>query len=164
MRSRFSSARKLLNLLEHELRRYCNQEVTGRSFLIAGHRGSGKTTLVYGTFQRVLEEIGREDTRQLRPLLVLLQGPNLLPSPEENNAASAAKAEGEAATKDPRPSEMENVLIQITLGLYRSLAQEFTRCFQRVKLGGRFVGLLAFYEGIELPAQFELELQINTPA
>ena len=32
--------------LLHELRRYCNLEISGRSFLVAGHRGSGKTTLV----------------------------------------------------------------------------------------------------------------------
>jgi hypothetical protein len=138
-----------LDLLEHELRRYCNQEVNGRSFLIAGHRGSGKTTLVYGAFQRVLEEMGDGDARQLRPLLVLLQGPNLLPSPEETNA-SVAKADGDAVAKDPRVSEMENVLIHITLGLYRSLAQEFTGCFRRVQ------GLFDKY--LEFPAQFELEL------
>ena len=32
--------------LKQELRRYCDGEINGRSMLIAGHRGSGKTTTV----------------------------------------------------------------------------------------------------------------------
>ncbi|MCB9852248.1 MAG: hypothetical protein H6819_04065 [Phycisphaerales bacterium] len=35
-----------LDVFERELKRYCRGEVEGRSFLVAGHRGAGKTTLV----------------------------------------------------------------------------------------------------------------------
>ena len=109
-----------MRLLAHELGRYCRQEVTGRSFLIAGHRGSGKTTLVQGGFQQVLDQMAAEDTRDrssLRPLLILLQGPNLLPGPPELEvtAAAATNAVGDVITSAGPSSEMENVLIQITL-------------------------------------------------
>ena len=33
-----------LRILKQELLRYCDGKVSGRSFLVAGHRGSGKTT------------------------------------------------------------------------------------------------------------------------
>lgn len=82
----------VLMVLQQEMIRYCEQRVAGRSFLIAGHRGAGKTTLVQGAFQQVRAArnqaaerfalSGREElvANRLRPLLVLLQGPNLLPA------------------------------------------------------------------------------------
>src|SRR6185312_7095483 len=72
-------------LLHDELARYCRQEVNGRSFLISGHRGSGKTTIVSHAFERVLREFESSirdltaNERLLRPLLVTLHGPSLLP-------------------------------------------------------------------------------------
>jgi len=77
-----------------EMRRYVREEVAGRAFLISGHRGAGKTTLV----QRVVDDLGDELFRDLtktsvppagptqpslarrpqRPLLVKLHGPSLL--------------------------------------------------------------------------------------
>ncbi|WP_334387185.1 hypothetical protein [Bradyrhizobium sp. AZCC 2262] len=77
-----------------EMRRYVREEVAGRAFLISGHRGAGKTTLV----QRVIDDLGDELFRDLtktsvpaasptqpslarrpqRPLLVKLHGPSLL--------------------------------------------------------------------------------------
>jgi hypothetical protein len=74
-----SSARQTLL---HELRQYCKGYIRGRSFLIAGHRGAGKTTMVLNAFQVVLQECN-EGKFDLRPLLVLLQGPSLLPNPDE---------------------------------------------------------------------------------
>src|SRR5262245_51405405 len=73
-------------LLRQELRRYCAGDVNGRSFLISGHRGAGKTTLVASAFLSVLAESndnrGAYDKVQLlRPLYVSLHGPNLLPDP-----------------------------------------------------------------------------------
>jgi hypothetical protein len=142
-----------LNLLVHELRHYCNQELTGRSFLIAGHRGSGKTTLVHAALQQVLEVVTEADRNGaaasrpgLRPLLVLLQGPNLLPGPVERKIELA--------------SEMEHILIQITLGLYRSLAHEFAKSFRDQLLipAPWRRGLPLLDERLELAAQFELDL------
>ena len=80
-----------MRLLEHELRRYCEQKVAGRSFLISGHRGAGKTTLIQGAFQQLSAESRQLEDRvllsrdwmtgpaPLRPLFVPLLGPNLLP-------------------------------------------------------------------------------------
>jgi Flp pilus assembly CpaF family ATPase len=58
--SRFSRERQPLiesdayRHLVHELRRYCSREIAGRSFLIAGHRGAGKTTLVSSALEALL--------------------------------------------------------------------------------------------------------------
>ncbi len=221
-----------LRLLRRELNRYCYQMVSGRSFLIAGHRGAGKTTLVQGAFHHELgviqqdeeqtttlrlgEEVRvlrEEQERRLRPLLVLLQGPNLLPptspskppeppppaavnpqialvvkvegatqggqkseevkAPEpakapEAGVKEAPKADPVAKTPDQNecsPSEsarqIETVLIQITLALYRALADEFARCYAlRVPEYVRLTGSRGFAAGqlLELAAKFELDL------
>src|SRR5262245_44187171 len=76
-----------LRLLTYELRRYCAGEVNGRSFLISGHRGAGKTTLVNGAFMKVLADSQRNPREMLRPLFVPLHGPNLLPDPRRRGTA-----------------------------------------------------------------------------
>ncbi len=43
--------------LEDAMRRYVSGEVSGRSFLIAGHRGAGTTTLVRRVAERITDEI-----------------------------------------------------------------------------------------------------------
>jgi Cdc6-like AAA superfamily ATPase len=43
-------------LLEQELRSYRDQKIRGRSFLIAGHRGAGKTSLVSNALREVQDE------------------------------------------------------------------------------------------------------------
>ena len=86
-------------LLRQELRRYCAGDVNGRSFLISGHRGAGKTTLVASAFLSVLgNSQGRgdhPDVQLLRPLYVPLHGPNLLPGP--GRAKPAAKVSNTGA-------------------------------------------------------------------
>lgn len=67
------------------LRRYLDGEINGRSFLISGHRGSGKTTLVLHAVWELQKEARPSS---LRPLLVRLQGPDLLPDPEVLRAAA----------------------------------------------------------------------------
>jgi hypothetical protein len=100
-----------LRMLKQELRRYCDQKVSGRSFLVAGHRGSGKTTLVQGSIQETNSEItsdwstrllsgdpDRSEAVTMRPLFILLQGPNLLPAetaePQSAQHDKAAKPDG----------------------------------------------------------------------
>jgi hypothetical protein len=65
-------------LLRQELERYCFGTITGRSFLIAGHRGSGKTTLVNSAFLETWKKRER-GTDMLRPIYVPLHGPALFP-------------------------------------------------------------------------------------
>jgi hypothetical protein len=107
--------------LTRELTRYVKGEVPGRSFLIAGHRGAGKTTLV----RQVVEDLNRsiidkavetanarnvDKSRmfvQQRPLLVKLHGPSLLPAmpktkqadPAPKKPATANLASGRAKPK-----------------------------------------------------------------
>jgi hypothetical protein len=109
-----------------EMRRYVREEVAGRAFLISGHRGAGKTTLV----QRVVDDLGDELFRDLtkisvpaagatqpslahrpqRPLLVKLHGPSLLadelprPGGGEKSAQELpqTKANGATTTSDAK--------------------------------------------------------------
>src|SRR5437762_10337814 len=102
--SRLSSDPPLLirsnavGLLTHELRRYCKREISGRSFLIAGHRGAGKTTLVLNACQEIVKE-SVDGRFPLRPLLVMLQGPNLLPNEEDELPMAEDVGRPDAATK-----------------------------------------------------------------
>src|SRR5881296_602342 len=87
-------------LLSEELRRYCNEMIGGRSFLIAGHRGAGKTTVVAKAFLDVLRESDGEKTR-LRPLYVLMHGPSLFPSDD------TGEVEPDEAKKDDKTPKSE---------------------------------------------------------
>ncbi|QGZ59472.1 hypothetical protein [Paraburkholderia acidiphila] len=99
-------------ILEHELRRYCNGQIQGRSFLIAGHRGAGKTTMVADVVHRLMLESKAKRTR-MRPLLVVLHGPSLFLSLSElsdddidGDAASApATAQGQQIAGRAEPDE-----------------------------------------------------------
>ena len=175
-----------LRRLTQELRGYCRGHHEGRSILIAGHRGAGKTTLVHAAMLEVLreQEVAEQDQaerdpheRQLRaaerlclalassggnptedafdrPMLVLLQGPALLP-PLSVAAPAAVPAQALATTPTPAPTVVlaltapaapapaappparphpteesaEMALRSITLALYRAAAREFSRRF-----------------------------------
>ncbi|HEX8696226.1 MAG TPA: hypothetical protein VF746_27660 [Longimicrobium sp.] len=83
-------------VLQDEMRRYCEGQTRGRSFLVAGHRGSGKTTMVEHAFLDLWKEYAKANAT-IRPLRVLLPGPSLLgeaaaaPRPADGRAAGAAK-------------------------------------------------------------------------
>jgi hypothetical protein len=148
-----------VGLLTHELRRYCNREVSGRSFLIAGHRGAGKTTLVLNACQEIFKE-SIERRVPLRPLLVMLQGPNLLPNEEDELPVAE---DGDMTKVAPKKiSPMENVLRQITLGLYRALAREVSQAFRRhavsLASGPKSAASVPTGELVEFAAALELEL------
>ena len=59
-----------------DLERYVRGDISGISFLVSGHRGAGKTTMVHGAIEEVLR---RTMTQQhsSRPLLIRLNGPDL---------------------------------------------------------------------------------------
>ena len=121
--------------LTRELRAYVQGEIRGRSFLIAAHRGVGKTSLIL----RAVDDLARERLRSAmvaagdtagevhhfapqRPLLVKLHGSALLTSasPEPSLAPSPRLS--------PRPSA-EGALQQIAIALYRALAREIAEAF-----------------------------------
>lgn len=161
-------------LLLHELRRYRDEMIRGRSFLIAGHRGAGKTTVVLDAVHQVEQE-SRRDNLPRRPLLVLLHGPNLLPNiadeqPALSRAEAASPADPSVGSREAaRPIDervvlgrTQNALIQITLGLYRALAKELGSSFrQQVALRAAQEGAVLrprTAELLELSTQLDLEL------
>jgi hypothetical protein len=66
------AGKRLLEIIE----RYCNREIAGRSVLIAGHRGAGKTTVIRSAIQDLR---GRPYLQKsVVPLYVQIHGPDLL--------------------------------------------------------------------------------------
>jgi hypothetical protein len=131
-------------LLIQELRRYCRREITGRSFLISGHRGAGKTTLVNSAILESWKESERSGT-QGRPLFVPIHGPSLF---------RMAGGKDSAAPLDPASEE---VLKQTILCLHRAVAHEVASAFRR-----RVIETAPTErqrrEGLELAAQLAVEL------
>jgi hypothetical protein len=135
-------------VLSEDMRRYCRGRIAGRSFLISGHRGAGKTTLVASAFLEA-RRISQGDPSMRRPLLVQLNGPGLLPDVKPRPAAQAsivwdtsAGAAASTSQKDEPPkhgdtvdAEAQSALEQITLCLYRALAREAATSFRERVLG-----------------------------
>ncbi len=100
-----------------ELRRYTLEEVGGRSFLIAGHRGAGKTALVVQAVETLrneriqlsvsadLNSVSRRGRLQ-RPLLVKLAAHSLIAAPPKLRKPEADKpADGkDKDAKDGKPA------------------------------------------------------------
>jgi len=148
-------------LLAQELRLYCQSWINGRSFLISGHRGAGKTTMVHQAFLRVWDE-SRHQRDSLRPLLVPLHGPNLLPArpakPARGTTAETMKEPGGDTAETEKPkSETQIALEQITLGIYQALAKETSARF-RERIREAPLKMLVRRERLELAAQLEVEL------
>ena len=144
----------------------------GRSFLISGHRGSGKTSLTL----RAVEEVWRSALQKslgwgeppVRPLLVKVHGPSLLkdrglptlpaapPPPATTPVTPAGAAVAPPALPPPPAQEAKQddrshgALVQLTIALYRALAAEAAESFARhVEAAG---------DAVELAGQLQLEL------
>lgn len=164
--------------LYRDLRAYIRQEVTGRSFLIAGHRGSGKTTTVHRAIARLAEQCLRESQNAdgfkvgqraplQRPLLVKLVGNSLIADPPKlKEAEKPAPAAGTAAagpapapppqTGNPAPKVLaEGALVHLTIALYRALAAELASAYAVHALDGVEEGR---EERLEMAAQLAFEL------
>lgn len=171
--------------LYRDLERYTSGQIQGRSYLIAGHRGSGKTMLVHKTVEDLLRDSAH---REHRPLFVRLHGPDLLPplkkkpvAPDEAHEEGAAKGkprgqhkgeqkkpgaaeeeaggaeEKEADPEDERADgELKIVLRQMTKSLFRAVTEEYRRCYRELALG-RPEGLER-NQLLEVASQFDLEL------
>lgn len=100
-------------LLHDELERHIAREINGRSFLIAGHRGAGKTMLVQAVIDDIRNDIFKEAEEQgrinkrvaivQRPVLVRIYGPTLLGDPTAPAVDVAAKTPQQQP--DPKASE-----------------------------------------------------------
>src|SRR5687767_11869001 len=95
-------------MLEQELRAYRDDKFRGRSFLIAGHRGAGKTSLVTYALKVLEGEALTPNTLNPRRFLkILIHGPSLLPTDDKLDAAAAAQkqtaAENGKSKTDTKP-------------------------------------------------------------
>jgi len=180
-------------LLKNEMRRYCDGEVKGRSFLIAGHRGAGKTTMVDNT---VLELARRAlNGPGMKPLPVYLLGPLLLEDKKLDDDGHPATTTGTTAkpaglgSSDPRVSLavnvtgasvsvapaktaaveeeklMTKVLIQVVLAIHQAVSTEFVEQFRRLALTSpaQHPGDARAAELRELAARFAIELTEGPP-
>jgi hypothetical protein len=120
-RSHFMRA-EAFKVLASAMDLYVLGQLPGRSFLIAGHRGAGKTSLVQRAVAeqrddalRTLLDYTENNQRDLltarglrRPLLVKLHGPSLvasdLPRPGGGEPARSADGSGKAATAPAQPA------------------------------------------------------------
>jgi len=103
------------DILAAALRRYLRDEIPGQSFLIAGHRGAGKTALVSEVVEAVTDDIFEEwdvwaqqraggkspspPRERQRPLLVKLHGPSLVGMESTDPGGSS---DGKAAEATPK--------------------------------------------------------------
>ncbi len=163
VRNAQSDAGRVLKL---ELMRYCRGEVHGRSFLVAGHRGAGKTMMVADALDKVLRQSRHPGEQLLRPLPIFLHGPSLFEA-EATEPAKAGDTPRRARRREP-PAEATDVqaqarvaLKQIILGIHRAVVKEFTRAYrQRLVEGPGMLqpSPLPREDLAELAAQFEIEL------
>ena len=114
--------------LEEELERYVKQEVNGRSFLVAGNRGSGKTTAVLAAVQAVYRR--QNEHNEPRPLLVHMHGPSLMEGsvgPEEDGSTTTR-------TADKLPPQVLALLREVSSSLYLALVEEMVRRFRKPRV------------------------------
>ncbi|MCB9745794.1 MAG: hypothetical protein H6740_24680 [Alphaproteobacteria bacterium] len=134
--------------LRRELYRYTCGEILGRSALIAGHRGSGKTTLVLQALQEVRGDLKGQGRR---PLLVRIAGPSLLlEGPDE-----AEEPEGSVVADD-----VGRVLERVTMVLVQAVADEVhTEMQRRIRQRGPDPGQHSARELSELAARLRVALE-----
>lgn len=152
------------DLLLDEMRRYRDADPAsrrGRSLLVAGHRGAGKTYLVESALAITEADPppASETPATLRRLLrVDVHGPTLLGGAgDAAGGGGAARSEGGAAPGDD--PMVKAALEQIVLSLYRGLVGEVTRRY-RERVEERIAGDAGVRAGDlrERAAQLELEL------
>ena len=146
-------------LLLAEIERYAKHETAGRSVLISGSRGAGKTTLVRLAIDTARRLVPRRNTREnpATPLLVALHGPTLFAKPTVSNAAPSPSTDKTNPTPPTPNSVAEAVLVNITKALYRAYVDELSVAYARKvneetsKLSAQEASLLK-----ELPAALQI--------
>jgi hypothetical protein len=136
------------HLLSRELERYSRGELAGRSLLVAGNRGSGKSTIVRHAIDQIRRKAVTRGTRpkpQRRLLPVLLNGPDLLDSiPASSNGTNRGAHD--------QSDFLESALTLIARNLHHALIGEFSECYSRRVEAQKNVPL-------EMAAQLNIELE-----
>jgi hypothetical protein len=151
--------------LSREIERYVRGDVQGRSFLISGHRGSGKTTLVLSVIQDMQARF-RDSDPYVRLVPITLYGPDLLPpQPDKAPTPPAGNQPAAPVSADPADAGREDtlrVLRHVTIAIYRTIARECVQAYRT-----RVEDIVR--EGIppqdlhELAAQLSVELESENP-
>ncbi|MEM5400355.1 hypothetical protein [Paraburkholderia unamae] len=111
-------------VLEHELTQYCKGRIQGRSFLIAGHRGAGKTTMVADVLRRI-EQNARNGDLPLRPLQVILHGPSLfsnLGDPPQPESPADVQPDATKPVEDAGTASSASVRVVLTAAAQQATA------------------------------------------
>ncbi len=112
------------------IRRYVDGKTAGRAILISGHRGAGKSTLVYDSVRkcRRASEVGK----RTRPILISLNGPMLLDPAITIPAGTPPPTDGKhpivtqwALANDPK-AEARTFLSHVAMAIYKALSRELT--------------------------------------
>ena len=103
--------------------RYGKREILGRSVLISGHRGCGKTTLVRWAVQQAQTRLGG-DYAARRPLLVPLHGPDLLGG---ESMLATGEQSGQPLPASNDHSDTRAALRMLTRALHRAYVTELGR-------------------------------------
>src|ERR1051326_7055975 len=98
------------SVLTEQMVRYLNGSVKGRSCLIAGPRGSGKTTLIDTAHHAAGKRV-----KKVIPVIVRLHGPSLLLAPEQDKPVTERRKE---------ELLFEHILRCLIVNLYQTAAEE----------------------------------------
>ena len=173
-------------VLKQELTRYCAGQLRGRSFLIAGHRGSGKTSMV----NAVLHEVAQEQSAltspplPMRPLPVYIQAPRIFGMEEDGEGRAPTAGIGDAVdsvhydqslgmlvrqsttrVEARRDGVARRMLTLSVLALHQAVAHEFSTRLQRIARSSTARRpKMRRGQRVELAAQFETEFMESPPA
>lgn len=147
-----------VQVLKREILRYINHEVRGRSLLIAGHRGAGKTAAVH----KAIADLNCSEPphrRFPRSLIVRIHGPDLLLDLPPKDCPAKPECQVDQRTRDHQKRHARREIVR---ALHRALCDEFVSCFEHWALNASNTASSgAEYdpaERIEIAAQIRLEL------
>ena len=118
------------NSLLQEMLRYSTGQISGRSILISGHRGSGKTTLVHGVIYRVIQILKEQKLDEYRVLPIEIHGPSLfkiLPKKDDKNAKKTDQNEKIDDNSKDQDDSTVHALEQLTIAIYKAYSKEIIK-------------------------------------
>lgn len=154
-------------LLLRQMELYVDGRTNGGSFLIAGHRGSGKTWLVDKAVERLQFPNQQLDSKVLtrlfpRPILIRLHGPDLLLPPDfRSDPRLLERLASNSSSRSLETSKRElalHAMSEISLALHRALCEEMAHSYMEHAADQRERGESHAEDLDELAAQFQIEL------